>query len=104
MAEILSRSPLNTVNNGKVSYDDQPVKLFFSASWCNPCKAAASSLLAQTTPVILVCLDEERVAFQKYVREHPQWLYLDFADPRIKELAREYGVTAIPTIVDVVGS
>lgn len=65
---------------------DKPMILFFTATWCVPCRVMKRTVWA-----------DEKVAFQVNTRFIP--LILDADDPETAELFRRYQVGATPTTI-----
>ncbi|CAH1776049.1 unnamed protein product [Owenia fusiformis] len=87
------------------------VGLYFSASWCPPCKQFTPLLcklcteLAQqkvaTFEVVFISFDKNEAEMDSYREEQGEWLALPFKDPYIEELKEKYKVTSIPKLVIV---
>eukprot|EP00928_Gymnodinium_smaydae_P023284 TRINITY_DN19275_c1_g1_i2.p1 TRINITY_DN19275_c1_g1~~TRINITY_DN19275_c1_g1_i2.p1 ORF type:complete len:464 (+),score=50.85 TRINITY_DN19275_c1_g1_i2:190-1392(+) len=90
-----------------VSLPDKVVGLYFSATWCEPCRSFTPRLVQRYTErlkakgfeIILISSDRDEPSFHTFFNGMP-WLALDFQDrKRRDELARLFGVTALPTLV-----
>jgi len=83
-----------------------PIAVYFSASWCAPCKKFSPKLAAQYsaaaklagTEVIFVSLDTEEDQFHQYRASMP-WPAVPFVDPRRALLQLALGVKSIPALV-----
>jgi len=87
--------------------DGKFVALYFSASWCPPCRHFTPILTeayaawrkdGKDIEVVLVPFDRTAEAAQSYLESMP-WVGLDFDADRVQELSRRYGVGGIPTLV-----
>ena len=92
------------------------VALYFSASWCGPCRAfspvlakiyekmraedvAAGRGANPRFEVVLVSADENDAAAKAYFKHHP-WTMLDFAQEDVNQSLNEYfEVRGIPTVI-----
>jgi nucleoredoxin len=84
------------------------VGLYFSASWCGPCKKFTPILTKayeelkkdkQPFEIVFCSLDKEEDAFGMYFSTMP-WLAVPFADRTIiKQLAEHFELEGIPTLV-----
>lgn len=85
------------------------IGLYFSASWCPPCKtftpklakAYSKSLKAKGLEIVFVSADRDEKAFDGYFKEMP-WLALPYEAGDVKNaLSKKYEVDGIPTLVIV---
>lgn len=84
------------------------VLLYFSASWCPPCRLFTPRLMAfynevnqarQQAEVILVSRDRDEAEFHNYYSNMP-WLAIPFASQnRIQDLVEQFRISAIPVLV-----
>ncbi|KAJ3290662.1 hypothetical protein HDU79_003075 [Rhizoclosmatium sp. JEL0117] len=88
--------------NGK-----QFVALYFTASWCPPCRRFTPDLIKyyklahiqEKLDIVVVSSDREEVAHDGYFAKMP-WLSLPYVDrDRKKSLSEKYGVKFIPTLI-----
>jgi len=80
----------------------------FWATWCGPClraiphmKELYSKHKARGLEIVGISLDrpEERSRLKKFVKEHEMnWIHTYSGKPRNDPTAREYGITAIPSV------
>ena len=66
----------------KVINSDKPVLVDFYATWCGPCKMIA--------PIL-----------EEIAQEHPEYLIVKVNVDEEPDLARQYGIVSIPTLVVV---
>ncbi len=87
--------------------DGKFVALYFSASWCAPCRHFTPILTeayeawrkdGKDIEVVLVPFDRTPDAARAYLAEMP-WIGLEFDADRVQELSRRYQVRGIPTLV-----
>jgi len=91
------------------------VVLYFSASWCGPCKqfspaladfyrAAQSqsqspSAVGPKIEIVFVSSDQDQQSFRKYYSGHP-WVALPYSAAEIgKKLAVDYRIKGIPSVI-----
>ena len=88
--------------NGKM------VAVYFSASWCGPCRGFTPDLVKfynsvskkSNLELVFVSSDQNDSSMKKYMKDYKMpWLAIPFGNQKIKELKRELGVTGIPTLV-----
>jgi cytochrome oxidase Cu insertion factor (SCO1/SenC/PrrC family) len=87
------------------------IGIYFSASWCPPCRAFTPQLVAaynqlQTEgkpfEVVLVSRDKDPSSMKAYMKSHDMpWLAVPFGDKPNEALMKKYGVTGIPMLVVV---
>ncbi|PAV63618.1 hypothetical protein WR25_20869 [Diploscapter pachys] len=112
MAKMLSGVTLVTrdgveVDAGKY-LDGKVVGLYFSASWCNPCKAFTPKLkkfyeeIKKRHPefeVVFVSRDRESNSLVNYYLDQMgAWTYIPFGDPKIQELLTKFEIKTIPAM------
>lgn len=87
--------------NGKM------VAVYFSASWCGPCRGFTPELVKfynsvskkSNLELVFVSSDQDASSMRKYMKDYKMpWLAIPFGNSKIKELKRELGVTGIPTL------
>ncbi|KAF4366127.1 hypothetical protein F8388_014845 [Cannabis sativa] len=87
--------------NGKI------VGLYFSGSWCGPCRSFTPKLVElynevaskEELEVVFVSSDRDDESFNAYFSEMP-WLAIPFSDPdTIKRLKESFSVRGIPKLV-----
>lgn len=83
------------------------VGLYFSASWCPPCrqftpllKETYESLEGEAFEVVFLTSDRSREDTMLYYSNNQgPWLLMEFNDPFIEELKEKYKVTGIPKLI-----
>lgn len=87
------------------------IGIYFSASWCPPCRAFTPLLVAayrqlqvENKPfeVVLVCHDRDEAAMKNYMKGHEMpWLAVPFGTKQVAALQKKFGVSGIPMLVIV---
>ena len=87
------------------------IGIYFSASWCPPCRAFTPLLVAaynqlQTEgkpfEVVLVTSDKDKPSMEAYMEDHQMpWLAIPFGDKPIEALKKKFAVSGIPMLVVV---
>lgn len=100
-------SKAGTISTSTLSFKS-PLLIYFSASWCPPCRGFTPVLsefyTKVNTPqkqceVILGTLDETKKDFDDYFEKMP-WLAIPYEDKDIVvNLAKKYGVESIPALI-----
>jgi nucleoredoxin len=107
----LLRADGSRIANATEHLRGKKVALYFSASWCGPCKKFSpvliecyKSLQAAGKPfeVIFVSADHDQESFDAYFKHMP-WTALPYGDPRIEALNGLLEVEGIPTTILVDG-
>jgi nucleoredoxin len=92
---------------GRERLDNKHVLLYFSASWCGPCRKFTPLLAdfysrqhsSRDFEVVFVSLDSEATAHTQYLSKMP-WLSIPFEDQtRLRALESEYNCETIPMLV-----
>nr|CCD14889.1 hypothetical protein, unlikely [Trypanosoma congolense IL3000] len=107
---------LNTISllskSGNVSLGSlagKVVFLYFSASWCPPCRGFTPTLVefyekyhkSKNFEVVLVSWDESEEDFSGYYDKMP-WLALPFGErAHVEQLGTKFGVSSIPTLIAI---
>lgn len=111
MSGIAKVLGLETVKNkagdlALASLAGKTVFLYFSASWCPPCRGFTPQLGAfyekfaqsKNFEVLFVSWDEEEEDFAGYYEKMP-WGTLPFSEAKSKELTEKFQVESIPTLI-----
>jgi nucleoredoxin len=87
------------------------IGIYFSASWCPPCRAftpqlvaAYNQLQAEGKPfeIVFVSHDTDEAGMKGYMKSHDMpWLAVPFGDKPIAALKKKFSVAGIPTLVVV---
>ena len=87
------------------------IGIYFSASWCPPCRAFTPLLVAAYTQlqtegkpfeVVLVTSDQDKRSMEAYMEDHHMpWLAIPFGDKPIEALQQKFAVAGIPMLVVV---
>eukprot|EP00658_Telonema_sp_P-2_P050655 TRINITY_DN3867_c0_g1_i2.p2 TRINITY_DN3867_c0_g1~~TRINITY_DN3867_c0_g1_i2.p2 ORF type:complete len:145 (+),score=59.54 TRINITY_DN3867_c0_g1_i2:180-614(+) len=110
LTKLLGTSTLKT-KGGDIAVDTLAGKnifLYFSASWCPPCRGFTPVLAeyyknhkdTKNFEVIFLTWDEEEDEFQEYFEHHP-WMALDFnkCQEVMEGINAKYKVESIPTLI-----
>ncbi len=110
MEEVLGQRLMSRAGFASLTevQESEFILLYFSASWCPPCRHFTPRLLAfynevnrakQLAEVILVSRDREEAEFHNYYSSMP-WLAIPFTNQsRIQALAEQFHITSIPVVV-----
>lgn len=82
------------------------VALYFSASWCPPCRKFTPKLIdfyndySDSLEVVLISLDKNPAAQQKYMQKYKMpWLATENNSSTSKVLGQRYGIQSIPALI-----
>jgi len=84
------------------------VALYFSASWCPPCRKFTPRLAefykqmkqaGQPIEVVFVSADREKGSFQEYLSGHHPWLAIPFDSPTRQNTSQFFKVSGIPALI-----
>ncbi|KAJ1367865.1 hypothetical protein KIN20_028875 [Parelaphostrongylus tenuis] len=121
MAELLAGVKIQLKSGEQVDAGDhlkgKMVGLYFSASWCPPCRAFTPKLkynevsllyrgfyeaVKKSHPefeIVFVSRDKEADELFEYYDEHMgDWTFIPFGDPKIQELLEKYEARSIPSL------
>lgn len=85
---------------------DKIVGLYFSASWCPPCRKFTPELVdfqnanADDFQVVFVSMDNSATAQRKYMRDYKMpWPAIPFQAGEREDLPAKFGIRGIPSLV-----
>ena len=93
-----------------VALDNKIVGLFFSASWCPPCRRFLPLLVEfyeklreREAPleIVFISSDVSSADMSEYMRHHGNWLSLAHSDVYARQLKQRYSVWTIPKLIVV---
>lgn len=92
------------------SLEGKVIGLYFSASWCGPCRAFTPELVKmrdrndEDFEVVFVSSDRSAEDQAKYMKDYDmEWPALPFESPKRGELSAKFGISGIPSLVIVDG-
>lgn len=83
------------------------IGLYFSASWCGPCRSFTTKLIenyekvnkdGKKVEIVLITHDQGEQAFKDYFGKMP-WLAIPFGSPKIQETKDKFTIKGIPKLV-----
>ena len=90
------------------SLEGKVIGLYFSASWCGPCRAFTPSLVKlrdrkdDEFEVVFVSSDRSAEDQREYMKDYDMgWPAIPYDSPLRGELAGKYGISGIPSLVIV---
>uniref|UniRef100_A0AC35TH29 Thioredoxin domain-containing protein n=1 Tax=Rhabditophanes sp. KR3021 TaxID=114890 RepID=A0AC35TH29_9BILA len=103
----LKRNGSDALVNGGEALKGKQVALYFSASWCGPCKQFTPVLkdfyeeaAELGVEIVFVSFDRSEGDLTKYLAaDHGEWLYIPFGSDHIQKLAAKFEVNGIPALV-----
>ncbi len=85
------------------------IAIYFTASWCPPCRAFTPSLVQAYTQlqtdgkpfeVVLVSHDRDKASMERYMKDSDMpWVAMPFGDKRVEALKKKFSVSGIPKLV-----
>lgn len=109
--ELITSTELQRADGSRVSsdaLDGKFIGLYFSASWCPPCRRFTPKLQKcyrnlrrrnEAFEIVLVSSDRNAKDFDKYMADMP-WLALPFGQRRLKEkLSEMFDIQGIPSLI-----
>lgn len=106
-SSLLQKADGTKVDTKKALKDKKLVGLYFSASWCPPCKAFSPLLIdfynkvSKEVEIVYVSSDQSTEEFENYYKKMP-WLAIptDKESTQLKHgLAKVFGIQGIPTLI-----
>ncbi|PAV63617.1 hypothetical protein WR25_20868 isoform B [Diploscapter pachys] len=115
MANLLAGVPITLKDGREVNASDhlrgKIVVLYFSASWCHPCRDFFPYIkefydrlapYRNAVEVVLVSRDYMRFQLSEYYEKHGcSWAYIPLKHPIVNQLFQRYNVEALPTCLVV---
>lgn len=109
---LLEKFPAELVNASGKKFDKatalngKMVAVYFSASWCGPCRGFTPKLIEfykktakkNNLEIVFVSSDRSADAMEKYMKKMP-WLAMPFGSPEAAALKKELKVRGIPKLV-----
>ena len=107
-ANILNNAHVLDKSGSKVNpMDSDKICLYFTASWCPPCRAFTPKLneaykawkaAGKSVSVVFVSSDQDEESHNSYYG-HMDFFQIKFGDSAIQALAQEFKVSGIPFLV-----
>jgi nucleoredoxin len=94
------------VKNLDEIYNSKLIALFFSASWCSPCRIFEKELIdiyqdvnqgEKNFEVIQISLEKSEDVFRKWIVNKP-WKFIHFNDNKSQELCTKFNVLNVPML------
>ena len=110
---IVNKFPVNLINasgkkvNAASALKGKMVAVYFSASWCGPCRGFTPQLVkfykkvkkSNAFEIVFVSSDKTPQDMKKYMKDDAMpWLAVPFNDPAVKKFRNEAGVNGIPQL------
>ncbi|CEF67849.1 Nucleoredoxin-like protein 2 [Strongyloides ratti] len=103
----LKKNEDGSLINGGEALKGKVVALYFSASWCPPCKTFTpiladfySEASEMGLEIVFVSFDRSESDLNGYIKSHHgNWLHIPFGSEHIQKLAKQYGVSGIPALI-----
>ncbi|CAJ0579642.1 unnamed protein product, partial [Mesorhabditis spiculigera] len=110
-AHFLSSVPLKKQGvDGQLKGDHfegkKPLVLYFSAGWCPSCRQLTPKLSSfyekvgksRGLEIVWISRDKTEEDLEEYYKKLPDWAYIPYGDPNIKDFMRKFDVKTIPVL------
>lgn len=96
-----------------VLLEEKLVMLYFSASWCPPCRQFTPQLAAfykmarakrYALQIVFVSSDRDEPSFAAYLSDHHPWLAIPFSSPHRGQTSNFFQVSGIPSLMVFTGA
>lgn len=114
LGATLIQRPYKLLANDSVLTPKKLIFLYFSASWCPPCKHFTPMLAAfyhemkikkkRSLEIVFVSADRDIASFQQYLNDEHPWMAIPYDSPNRKKASAYFKVNGIPKLMVFNGS